>query len=138
MKRIFIILVLLLTITACGQNANGKQNIQQMDTSKLTNETVKGAIEALQEKDKEKWLTYFTADAKMTDDGNPRDFQSFSKNAVGDEWFTELHRVENNGKDIFGHLVTKQWGEFDVYFKFHVNAENKIHQLDIGQVSKQK
>ncbi len=109
-----------------------------MDTSKLTNETVKGAIDALQEKDNNKWLTYFTDDAKMTDDGNPRDFQSFSENAVGEEWFTEIHRVENDGKDVYGHLVTKKWGEFDVYFKFHINNDQKVHQLDIGQVSKLK
>ncbi|MDG3582889.1 hypothetical protein [Galbibacter pacificus] len=101
----------------------------------ITNETVKGAIEALQNKDKNKWLTYFTADTKMTDDGNPRDFHSFSRNAVGNEWFTEIHRVENNGKDIYGHLTTKQWGAFNVYFKFHVNNEGKIHQLDIGQAN---
>lgn len=104
-----------------------------MDTSKLKNETVKGAIDALQDKDSEKWLTYFTEDAKMTDDGKPRDFQSFSKDAVGNEWFTEIQRIENDGKDIYGHLTTKQWGDFDVYFKFHVNNEGKIHQLDIGQ-----
>lgn len=106
-----------------------------MDTSKLTNQTVKAAIEALQEKDNKKWLTYFTTDAKMTDDGKPRNFQSFSKSAVGEEWFTELHRVENDGKDVYGHLKTKKWGEFNVYFKFHINAKGKIHQLDIGQMN---
>lgn len=107
-----------------------------MDLSKITNKTVKGAVEALQEKDSEKWLTYFTDDAKMTDDGKPRDFQNFSENAVGEEWFTEIHRVENDGKAIYGHLTTRQWGAFDVYFKFHVNNEEKIYQLDIGQVNK--
>jgi len=132
-KNLLFITTLFLTITACGQKTNGLKNTQQMDTSKLKNETVKGAIDALQDKDSEKWLTYFTEDAKMTDDGKPRDFQSFSKDAVGNEWFTEIQRIENDGKDIYGHLTTKQWGDFDVYFKFHVNNEGKIHQLDIGQ-----
>lgn len=104
-----------------------------MDLSSITNKTVKGAIEALQERDTEKWLGYFTGDAKLTDDGAPRDFQNFSKNAVGSEWFTKLYRVENQGKDIFGHLTTKQWGDFDVFFKFRLNDEGKIYQLDIGQ-----
>jgi hypothetical protein len=107
-----------------------------MDLSVITNETVRDSIEALQEKDPQKWLTYFTSDAKMTDDENPRDFQSFSKNAVGNEWFTEIHRVENDGKDIYGHLTTEQWGDFNVYFKFHVNSEGKIHRLDIGQANR--
>lgn len=132
-KHLLFVTTLFLTIIACGQKTNGLKNTQQMDTSKLKNETVKGAIDALQDKDSEKWLTYFTEDAKMTDDGKPRDFQSFSKDAVGNEWFTEIQRIENDGKDIYGHLTTKQWGDFNVYFKFHVNNEGKIHQLDIGQ-----
>ena len=132
-KRIFTIFITIFSISTNGQRTEGKQNTQQMDTSKLTNETVKGAIDALQEKNSKKWLTYFTADAKMTDDGNPRDFQSFSKNALGNEWFTELDRVENDGKDVYGHLTTKQWGDFNVYFKFHINSDGKIHRLDIGQ-----
>ncbi|MBO0355593.1 hypothetical protein J0656_16360 [Muricauda ruestringensis] len=99
----------------------------------ITNETVRGAITALQDKDPKKWSSYFTTDAKMTDDGNPRNLWSFSRNAVGEEWFTEIHRVENDGKDIYGHLTTKQWGAFNVYFKFHVDADGKIYQLDIGQ-----
>jgi len=107
-----------------------------IDLSKITNPTVKGAVEGMQNKDKNAWKSYFTENAKMTDDGNPRDFNSFTNNAIGDEWFTEIHRVENNGKDVYGHLVTQQWGEFDVYFKFTVNEDNKISRVDFGQMSK--
>lgn len=107
-----------------------------IDLSKVTNNKVRAAIEALQEGNTEQWLSHFTDDAVLTDDGNPRDFKSFSENALPDESFTEIHRVENDGKDIFGHLTTKQWGDFDVYFKFHLNDDNQIYQLDIGQVNK--
>lgn len=135
--RALICILCFMPLFTCAQNTTNKSNQKtiKMDLSKITNTTVRGAIEALQDKDSKKWLTYFTADAKLTDDGKPRDFQDFSKNAVGDEWFTEIQRVENDSKDIYGHLTTKQWGDFNVYFKFHLNNENKINQLDIGQAN---
>ena len=152
MRRLVPIAMLFLAFIACGQKAKKEKadaekaakkiksdnnlNNKTMDLSIISNDAVRGAVEGMQNKDKQAWKSHFTDDAKMTDDGNPRDLDSFTQNAIGDEWFTDIHRVENNGKDVYGHLVTKQWGEFDVYFKFKVNDEGKIHQVDFGQMSK--
>lgn len=104
-----------------------------MDTSKLTNETVKKAFEALQKGEKETWSSLFTADAELYDDGSLRDLRAFNNNAIGHECFTSVDKVENDGKDIYGQFHSDQWGDFKVYFKFHINNEEKIHRLDIGQ-----
>ena len=125
-----------LSFTACGQaNTNQKSTKQnnKMDTSKLTNETVKKAFDAWQNGDSKTFLSFFTTDAKLYDDGNPRDFLSFVKDACGHEKFTSIDKVENNGQDITGNFHTESWGDFKTYFKFQINAEGKINRLDIGQ-----
>jgi hypothetical protein len=104
-----------------------------MDTAKLTNQTVKKAFDAWQNGDSKTFLSYFTADAKLYDDGNPRNFQGFVKEACGHEKFTSIDKVENDGKDITGNFHTESWGDFKTYFKFTINSEGKISRLDIGQ-----
>lgn len=104
-----------------------------MDTSKLTNETVKNAFEAWQGGDSKTFLSFFTSDAKLYDDGNSRDFSIFVKETCGREKFTSINKVENNGLDITGDFHTESWGDFKTYFKFHINAEGIINRLDIGQ-----
>ncbi|WP_300599016.1 hypothetical protein [Niabella sp.] len=103
-----------------------------MDFSKITNEKVKQAIEALDAGDKS-WYTFFTTDPKMTDDGNKVDFKSFFAKALGNEKFLTIDKVENEGRDVSGNFKAGQWGTFKVFFKFHLNAEGKFDCLDIGQ-----
>ncbi len=103
-----------------------------MDFSKITNEKVKQAIEALNAGDKS-WYSFFTADAQMTDDGNKVDFKSFFEKALGNEKFLTIDKVENEGKDVYGNFKAGQWGTFKVFFKFRLNADGKFDRLDIGQ-----
>ena len=114
---------------------NNKDDKCKMDTSKLTNETVKKALDAWQNGDSKAFLSFFATDAKLYDDGNPRDFSKFVKEACGHEKFTSIEKVENNGQDITGNFHTESWGDFKTYFKFHINAEGKINRLDIGQAN---
>ncbi len=96
-----------------------------MNTAQLTNKTVKAAIDALQKGDQQAWLRLFTPEAELYDDGSKRDFMKFSRSAIGEERFTNIDRVDNDGKDIYGN--------FHTYFKFHINEAGKIYRLDIGQ-----
>ena len=104
-----------------------------MDTSKLTNSTVKEAFDAWQNGDSKTFLSFFTADAKLYDDGNPRNFQSFVKEACGHEKFTTIETVSNDGKNIAGNFHTESWGDFKTYFNFTINSDGKFNRLDIGQ-----
>ena len=139
MHKIFYAFCILSTLsfTACGQSKskqNSKITNNKMDISKLTNETVKNAIEALQTNDKNTWYTYFTNDAVFTDDGRTLGFKSFFDNAFDKkEKFLSIDTVTNEGKDIYGNFYAGQWGTFKVYFKFHINTEGKINRLDIRQ-----
>ncbi|NSL88016.1 nuclear transport factor 2 family protein [Chitinophaga sp. Mgbs1] len=104
-----------------------------MNTSLLTNATVKQAITALQAADEAAWLALFTPDAILLDDGNKRDFRKFSKEAMGHEHFTSIDKVEKDGLRVLGHFHSDQWGDFKTYFEFELTNDGKIKQLSIGQ-----
>ena len=104
-----------------------------MDTNKLKNTLVKAALEAWQKGDSTLWLSFFTSDATLYDDGHTRNFMKFSTDAIGHEHFTSIDKVEDNGTSIFGKFHSDTWGDFKTYFKFHINSEGKIDKLEIGQ-----
>lgn len=148
MKTLLLPLLLSFTFMACGQNKkaaeltttekNNTQTINKkletMDLSKISNETVRKAIEALENNDLAAWNAFFTDDAVFTDDGNKLDFRSFFENAFKHkEKFLSIDKVENDGKDITGNFFAGQWGTFKVFFKFHQQADSKFNRLDIGQ-----
>ena len=105
-----------------------------MKTDALTNPIVKAAIEALQNGDREAWKTLFEPDVALFDDGSPRDFLRFTRDAMGHERFTSIDRVEKDGLYVTGGFHSDQWGEFRTYFRFHLSPAGKISRLDIGQV----
>jgi hypothetical protein len=104
-----------------------------MNIDKLTNPTVKAAIEALQKGDRNQWAALFAAEARLYDDGHPRSLDKFNEDALGHERFTSIDRVDNHGLDVTGHFHSDQWGDFNTYFRFKLNAAGKIERLDIGQ-----
>lgn len=141
MKKLIYLLTILCVFSACAQKNDSKKIIKTpnktkniMDTSKL-NETVKSAFEAWQNGNAEAFTSYFTADAKLYDDGSPRDFKKFVKEACGHEKFTSIDKIENDGKDIYGQFHTESWGDFKTYFKFTLNADGKFDKLEIGQAN---
>jgi hypothetical protein len=141
MKKFIYMLTILSVFSACAQKNDSKKIIQtqgktknRMDTSKL-NETVKNAFEAWQNGNAETFTSYFTTDAKLYDDGNPRDFKKFVKEACGHEKFISIVKIENDGKDIYGQFHTESWGDFKTYFKFSLNNEGKFDKLEIGQAN---
>lgn len=133
-----LLFVFPLAFTARGQAGTEKPGTvntkNKMDITKISNEKVRKAIEALQANDKNAWYSFFANDAVFTDDGRTLDLKSFFDNAFNNkEKFLSIDKVENDGKDIYGNFQAGQWGTFRVFFKFHFNPEGKINRLDIGQ-----
>ena len=126
---------LVCSLAACAQiqHNNDKPKLIFMDTTKLTHPIVKAAFEAWQKGNSELWLSYFTKDAKLLDDGHPRNFHKFSTEAIGHERFTSIDTVADNGLSVYGQFHIDTWGNFKTYFKFHIDNNNKIYQLEIGQ-----
>jgi hypothetical protein len=128
-------------LTACAKQstpATSTPTIQKestMNTQQISNPTAKAAFEAWQKGDSAAWLALFSSDAKLLDDGSPRNFQKFSTQTIGKEKFTSIDRVENNGTAIYGDFHSPQWGDFKTYFKFTIGADGKINRLEIGQAN---
>ncbi len=136
--RLMLSGILLISLISCAQASKSEKSTTKtnktMDSSKITNQTVKNAVEALQENNKSLWFSYFTDDAVFTDDGRKLDFKPFFENAFAHkEKFLSIDKVENDGTAIYGSFFAGQWGTFNVFFKFSVNSEGKINRLDIGQ-----
>jgi hypothetical protein len=112
--------------------------VDAMLTDKLTNPTVKAAIEALQSGDKAAWRALFEPDAKLFDDDSPRSLAHFSAEALGHERFTSIDRVDNHGLDLVGQFHSEVWGDFRTYFRFTLSPGGKISRLAIGQADQQR
>lgn len=139
--RVLVMLLMssVLAFNACGQSNKKSlpKTAQKMELTKISNEKVRKAIEALQANDKTAWYSYFTNDAIFTDDGRTLSFKSFFDNAFEKkEKFLDIDKIENEGKDIYGQFHAGQWGTFRVFFKFHQNVDGKFNRLDIGQATK--
>jgi len=138
MKKCKIILLLLAgSLSACGQfyQKHSHPKVTEMETNKISNKIVKAAIEAWQQGNSELWLSFFIKDAKLMDDGKSRNFKKFSTVAIGHERFTTIDKVEDNGTSIYGQFHSDTWGDFKTYFKFHINNDGQIVQLEIGQAN---
>jgi len=102
-------------------------------TELLGHETVKAAIEALQDGDRARWSAQFDHGAELFDDGGPRSLARFTQDALGHERFTSIDSVENDGLDVTGAFHSDRWGDFRTYFRFQLSPSGKIRRLDIGQ-----
>jgi hypothetical protein len=104
-----------------------------MNTDRLTEPTVRAAIDALQRGDRRSWVALFEADATLYDDGSPRSLEQFNREALGHERFVSIDAIGNRGLDLTGDFHSDQWGDFRAYFRFQLSAAGKIARLDIGQ-----
>ncbi len=134
--RFFFPILMLSSFAACGQIGNHQhQPIRRMEYQKIESPLIQGAIQAWQKADSTTWLSFFTPNPNLLDDGKTRDFHQFSTETIGKERFISIDKVENNGLNIYGRLHSDTWGDFKTYFKFHVNATGKIDRLEIGQAT---
>jgi len=134
--RFFVPILTCFSFEACGQIGNHQhQPIRRMEYQKIESSLIQRAIQAWQKADSTTWLSFFIPNAILLDDGKTRDFHKFSTEAIGQERFISIDKVENNGLDIYGRFHSDTWGDFKTYFKFHVNATGKIDRLEIGQAA---
>lgn len=139
--RIFLITIGLCGVTIAAEHlapltsSFGQPQHQRTSmTASITNPTAKAAIEALNAQDRKAWDALFAPDATFADDGNEGSLSNFTNGAFGKgrERFTRIDKVEHDGLHVYGQLHSDSWGDFKVYFKFHV-ADGYITRLEVGQ-----
>jgi len=96
--------------------------------------TVHKAISALQGGDKLRWLTCFTASAKLFDNGKRRGFQQFSRDNVGIMHFTGIEHIDSDGRGLRGRLHIGNNEEVTAYFKFRIDSTEMCSRLDVSRM----
>lgn len=72
-------ILLLITLQACGRVGNHEhKKLIQVEYEKITNPIAKEAIKAWQAGDRAKWLSLFTENPILLDDGSSINFLKFS------------------------------------------------------------
>lgn len=102
------------------------------DLSAITEPAVLAAVTAWQRADAAAWGAAFADGATLTDDGKPRDFAAFSAE-IGNEYFTAIEAVSDDGHQVTGTFHSDTWGDFRTFFRFQAGADGRFTQLDIGQ-----
>lgn len=100
--KIIFILMLFASLQCCAQlHQHQHQKNNNMNYQLITNTVAQAAIKAWQEADVSKWKSLFIVGAKLYDDGSPRDFQDFSTQAIGHEYFLSFDKIENQGTTMY-------------------------------------
>jgi hypothetical protein len=108
-----------------------------MDTSKL-HPTVKSAIEAMNNRERQAWFDQFASGAELSDDGHVIDLTEWSDGELFGtfkSYLATVDRVEDDGRSVYGKFHSDQWGDFDTYMRFHLDGDGKITRLDVGQMN---
>ena len=105
-----------------------------IDSGVYLHPTVRTAVAALQAGDKLAWLTCFTAGAKLFDNGKRKNLFHFTRNSLGSIRFTDIERVNNDGRDIYGLLRIGDEENIHAYFKFRLDAAAMCSRLDVGRM----
>jgi hypothetical protein len=106
-----------------------------MDTDRLLDPVVKVALEAMNEGDRDLWLSLFDVHAILTDDGNQRDYKQWSATEIfgaGKGRITSISSVVDRGLTIHANFHSARWGDFKTFWRFKIE-DGKIVRLDVGQ-----
>lgn len=108
------------------------QNVPSTDLSAISDPAVLAALTSWQNADAAAWRAAFIDSPVLTDDGKPRDFDGFS-NEIGNEYFTAITEVSQDGRRVLGTFHSETWGDFTTFFHFVPGEDGTFVQLDIGQ-----
>lgn len=106
-----------------------------MNYYKITNETVKAAFVAWNDKDRAGFLNLISEDTEFIHNGEQERIIDFADqfffgplNAV----FTAIHDTENSGQSVFASLASEATGTVEVLMRFEV-ADGRIKTLKAGR-----
>ncbi len=106
-----------------------------MDTDRLLDPVVKAALKAMNEGDRDAWLSLFDVRAVLTDDGDERDYKQWSDSEIfgaAKGRITSVTSVVDRGVTIHANFHSARWGDFKTFWKFKIEG-GKIVRLDVGQ-----
>ena len=108
-----------------------------MEINQLHNPIVRAALTAVNAGDRATWLSMFSPNAILTDDGNRRHYAEWSDTELFGKGNGRIINVESEqagGLTIHTLFHSNVWGEFNTFWTFSVE-DGKITRLDVGQLT---
>jgi hypothetical protein len=106
-----------------------------MDYDKITNNIVRSAFIAWNNRDRTSFLNLISEDTKFVHNGKAEDIVTFSDYfffGPAKAVFTGIHRSENKGQTIYASLESEIIGSAEVLMRFEI-VNRVISKLDAGK-----
>jgi hypothetical protein len=94
---------------------------------------VRAIIEAFQRGDRLAWLSNFTANARLLQNGKRRDLLRYVTTCVGNDHFDAIDHVGRDGTSLCGQYMVLGHGLITTSLKFQIDSAGKCYQLEIVQ-----
>lgn len=107
-----------------------------MEIKELHNPIVRAALTAVNNNDRATWLSLFSPNAHVTDDGNPRHYVEWADTELfgkGNGRITNVEHEDASGLTIHTMFHSNVWGQFKTFWTFTLR-DDKITRLDVGQL----
>lgn len=114
-------------------NSNGERKAKNVANI----ETARQVVKAINEQDKDAFYGAFIAptDVRLSDDGNPQDFETWATREVFSSKNTLTINKEAEDSTVVrfeGEYDTAAYGAFNTFWNFTFNDQGKIVQIDVG------
>jgi hypothetical protein len=104
-----------------------------MISQEPSNPLVARLVAAINDDDRDAFLATLTADATLTDDGNPRSLRDWiDREIFSAHGHMNVEREEEHGLHLLARYRNDTWGEMLTFWRFQVTGD-KISRIDTGQ-----
>ncbi|GAA3974698.1 nuclear transport factor 2 family protein [Mucilaginibacter dorajii] len=106
-----------------------------MEITAIENEVVRAAFTAWNSRDRKGFINLVSAETTFSHNGEKGDIMNFSDHfffGTAKSVFTEIHKIENEGKSIYATLESDEAGKIGVLMRFEIR-DGKISDLDAGR-----
>jgi hypothetical protein len=105
-----------------------------MTTQEPSNPVARRLVAAINDSDRDAFLTTLTPNATLTEDGNPRPLRDWiDREIFAGHGHISVEREEENGLHLLACYRNDTWGEVSTHWRFHVTGD-KISRIDTGQL----
>lgn len=106
-----------------------------MSSQQPSNPVVARLVAAINTGDRDAFLAALAADAKLTDDGNPRSLTDWiDREIFSAHGHLTVEREEEQGLRLIARYRNDTWGEMSTFWRFQLDGD-KISRIDTGQAA---
>jgi len=105
-----------------------------IQTSKLSDPTVRAFVEAVNAHDRESFMSVLAPGATMADDGTDRDLTDWvDREIFSSNGHLDVDNESNQGRDLVASYRNDTYGEMRTRWHFEVEDDGRISRFETGQ-----